>query len=199
MEKNSIKIFMGIDLAGSKYRSTGVAFLDKNLRIILEPNEVLTDKEILDCIDRLQPEWIGIDAPLSFPKSRNKMRLCDRKIRNFGSPAFSPLLLSSLTERAIQLHHILSRKGYRCIEVYPRATQNILKIKTEGKKPTRIWRSSLQKELLKWIRNLTPPEKRLYSSHILDAILCAYTAYCRWRGNYQEIGDEEGRIVIPSF
>lgn len=198
MLKKCNRIFMGLDLAATHHRSTGVALLDKHLRVFFGPWEVLTNREILDSVRKFQPEWIAIDAPLSFPKE-GKMRVCDKNMRRFGSPALSPWLLSSLTKRGIKLYKLLLKEGYRCIEVYPRATQNVLKIKTEGKKPTRIWRSSLQKGLSRWIKNLPSPEEKLYSSHILDALLCAYTAYCKGKGNYQEVGDEEGRIVVPSF
>jgi len=113
------------------------------------------------------------------------------------SPALPPVLIASLTKRGVSLYNILTGEGYNCIEVYPRATQRILKIKTEGRKSRISWRVSCQKGISKWVNNVALPEEKVYSSHILDAILCAYTAYCRWKGMYREVGDREGKIVVP--
>lgn len=189
--------FMGIDLAGKEEKPTGWAIIDNNLSLWTEPGEVFSNLEIIEKVREIRPEWIGIDAPLSFPRGKDKMRLCDKKLRQFGSPALSPFFLSSLVKRGMEIARILKDEGYKYIEVYPRATQKILNIKTEGKKPGKSWCISCQREISKLLRGILPPEKKVYSSHALDAILCAYTAYCRWKGNYREIGGEEGKVVVP--
>ncbi len=83
------------------------------------------------------------------------------------------------------------------MEVYPRATEKVLGIQVKGKKPNRLWRNTLQRELATWIKGLPSSRKVLLSAHALDALLCVYTVLCRYRGCYREIGDEEGIIVIP--
>jgi len=192
------QIFLGLDLAANYRFPTGLAVIDQSLKIVARPEEVFTDKEIMNRVRKRNPELIAVDAPLSFPKKGSKMRLCDRELRQFGSPALSPFWIASLTRRAISLCQKLNKEGYRWIEVYPRATQNVLKIKLPGTvKSSLKWRASLQRALSLWIDNIPSPEERIFSSHILDAILCAYTAYCRWKGDYQEIGNEEGKIIIP--
>jgi len=198
LEKHSIR-FMGLDLAGSVHRPTGWAIIDENLYICEEPGEVFSDEQILEKVDKYEPHWIGIDAPLSFPKKGNKTRLCDRELRKFNVSALSPFFIASLTKRGIMLCRILTKRGYSCIEVYPRATQKILGITVAGKKSDKKWCYLLQRELsLKAkIKGLPLPTKKFYSSHVLDAILCAYTAWCRWKGIYQEVGNREGKIVIP--
>jgi len=193
--KNLSFKFMGLDLAAKIMHPTGWAVIDERATICMEPGEVFSDYEILDKVKMIQPEWIGIDAPLSFP--RNKMRSCDKQLRKFGSPALPPVLIASLTRRGMKLYQVLTKKGYKCIEVYPRATQKILGIKTEGKKTAMQWRVSCQEGISRWVGGLSLPKRKVYSSHILDAILCAYTAYCRWKGTYMEVGDEEGKIVVP--
>lgn len=194
--------FAGLDLAGSSARPSGWALMDKKIRLCAEPEEVFTDEAIIKRIEKFPPSallWIGIDAPLSFPRGEKKMRLCDRKLGKFGSPALSPLLIASVTRRGARLAKLLREKSYRVIEVYPRATQRILGIKAEGKKSSLRWRTSCQKELSTWVEGISPLGDNVYSSHILDAILCAYTAYCRWKGNYQEIGDKRAKVVVPSL
>lgn len=190
--------FLGLDLAANPRSPSGLVIIDRSLKIIGGPEEVFTDEEIMDRVRKFNPELIAIDAPLSFPKKGSKTRLCDRELRQFGSPALSPFWIISLTRRAISLRQRLNKEGYRWIEVYPRATQNVLKIKVPrtGKSSLK-WRTSLQNNLSLWIGNIPSPQKKLFSSHILDAILCAYTAYCKWKGNYQEIGDEEGKVIVP--
>jgi len=101
--KQPSKIFMGFDLAANPLRPTGWAVVDESLRIYLEPEEVFSDEEILDRVREFQPQWIGIDAPLSFPGKERKTRLCDRELRRFGSPTLPPVLIASLTRRSFFL------------------------------------------------------------------------------------------------
>lgn len=193
--KNSAYRFVGLDLAANPHRPTGWALIDENTKLCTQPGELFSDEQILAKIEKIKPQWIGIDAPLTFP--REKMRVCDRELRKFGSPALSPLLIISLTRRGVKLKKLLRDKNYRCIEVYPRATQKILGIETEGRKSGIKWRVSCQRGISKWVEGLCLPEENVYSSHMVDAVLCAYTAYCRWKGCYQEVGDEEGKVVVP--
>ncbi len=192
-------IFLGLDLAGSPKRPTGWAAIDENKRMFIDPGEVFSDEQIKSKIEDLSPQWIGIDAPLSLPQGKEECyssRFCDRQLRELGIPCLPPALLGSLTFRGVRLAQELKKKNYSFIEVYPRATQEILGIKPKGKKPTLKWREGIQKRLSFWILGI-PPQELLFSAHTLDALLCAYTAYCRGKGKFQEIGDEEGIIVIP--
>jgi len=193
-------IFLGLDLAGSPKRPTGWAAIDKNRRMFINPGELFSDEQIRRKIEDLSPQWIGIDAPLSLPQGKGECyssRFCDRQLRELGISCFPPALLGSLTFRGVKLAQELKEKNYSFIEVYLRATQKVLGIKPEGKKPTLKWRESLQESLSSWILGIPSPQKLVFSSHILDALLCAYTAYCKEKGKFQEIGDEEGIIVIP--
>ena len=193
-------IFLGLDLAGTPEKPTGWAAIDEDKRIFINPGELFSDEQIRTKIEDLSPRLIGIDAPLSLPRGKGgcySSRFCDRQLRELGIPCLPPALLGSLTFRGVRLAQELKEKNYPFIEVYPRATQKILGIKSESKKPTLRWRESLQKRLSPLILGIPSPQKLLFSSHILDAVLCAYTAYCKEKGEFREIGDEEGIIIIP--
>jgi len=55
-----------------------------------------------------------------------------------------------------------------------------------------------QKELMKVIKG-KDVERRLLKKDEIDAIFCAITACLYYFGKTKEIGDETGRIVIPSL
>ena len=198
-DKVERSLFAGVDLAGSPSRETGWAVIDED-RKLLSHCHLFSDDEIRKRVKDISPKWIGIDAPLTLPLGRGgnyNTRLCDRKLAKFGVSTIAPSLLGSLTFRGIRLAQMLKEEGYSFIEVYPRATEKVLKIKVKGKKPTLSWRESLQDGLSLLIKAIPSPRERLFSAHILDAILCAYTAYCKDKGNYEEVGDEEGVVVVP--
>jgi len=193
-------LYAGIDLAGSPSRKTGWAVIDDEKKLFEHPCHLFSDEEILERIRKLSPAWIAIDAPLSLPKGKGgnyATRSCDRQLAKIGAPALSPALLGPLTFRGVHLAEILKKEGYRFIEVYPRATEKVLQIKVEGRKPTLKWRRSLQERLSFYIDGIPSSQEKLFSAHILDAVLCAYTAYCRGKEKYEEIGDEEGMVIVP--
>jgi len=193
-------LYAGIDLAGNPLRETGWAVMDNKRELAECPCHLFSDEEILKRIRDLSPAWIGIDAPLSFPRGKGgnyTTRTCDRELTRLGSPTLSPAFLGSLTFRGVCLAKILEKSGYSFIEVYPRATEKVLRMRVQGRKPTLIWRRSLQKRLSLYVRGIPSPGTKLFSAHILDAILCAYTAYCRGIAKYKEVGDEEGVVVVP--
>jgi predicted nuclease with RNAse H fold len=188
---------LGIDLAGSEKRKTGICILNEEL----EANcfYLFKDKEILDLIEKEKPDLIAIDAPLSLPKGRKSLkrrskihfRKCDRELWSFGIKFFPITLgpMRKLTERGIKLRKILEKK-YKVIEVYPGATQDILKIprKQKGLKKLKKGLEKLGIKILK--KNLNGDE--------LDAITSALTGFLYLRGKYIAIGDEkESQIILP--
>ena len=62
-------IVVGIDLAGSPRRDTGVCALRGMTLTSIET--LHTDQEILDFIDLIRPDLVAIDAPLSLPPTGN--------------------------------------------------------------------------------------------------------------------------------
>jgi predicted nuclease with RNAse H fold len=79
-------LVVGVDLAGSPLRNTGVCALCG--MTITSISTVHTDDEILDFVERNRPDLIAIDAPLSLPPGRTSLeernaehfRLSDREL-----------------------------------------------------------------------------------------------------------------------
>ena len=188
---------LGIDLAGSEKRKTGICILNEKM----EANCfcLFKDREILDLIEKEKPDLIARDAPLSLPKGRKSLkrkskihfRKCDRELWKFGIKFFPITLgpMRKLTERGIKLRKILEKK-YKVIEVYPGATQDILKIprKQGGLKKLKRGLEKLGIKILK--KNPNGDE--------LDAITCAFTGLLYLKRKYIAIGDKkEGQIILP--
>jgi predicted nuclease with RNAse H fold len=187
---------LGIDLAGSEKRKTGICILDEKLRA--NSLFLFKNSEILDLIEREKPDLIAIDAPLTLPKGRKSLkkrskihfRKCDKELWKLKIKFFPITLgpMRKLTERGIKLRKILEKK-YKVIEVYPGATQDILKIprKQKGLKKLKKGLEKLGIKILK--KNLNGDE--------LDAITCAFTGFLYLKKNYLAIGDKkEGQIIL---
>jgi len=189
---------LGIDLAGSEKRKTGICIL--NEKLVAHCFCIFEDKEIIDLIEKEKPDLIAIDAPLSLPKERKSLkrkskihfRKCDRELLKFKIKFFPITLgpMRKLTERGIKLRKILEKK-YCVIEVYPGATQDILKIerKQRGLKKLKKGLENLGIKILK--KNPNGDE--------LDAITCAFTGFLYLKGKFIAIGDrKEGQIILPN-
>jgi predicted nuclease with RNAse H fold len=191
-------IVIGIDLAGSEKRNTGICILKENLEA--KCFVVHKDQEILDLIEKFKPDLITIDAPLSLPKGRKSLdrrekihfRECDKKLFELGIKFFPITLgpMRMLTKRGIKLRRILEKKGYKVIEVYPGATQDILKIARKNVSLKKL-REGLKKLGIKI-------EERELTHDELDAITAAFTGYLHLKGMSLSLGNEkEGVIVVP--
>lgn len=193
---------LGIDLAGSEKRETGICFLNEKLEA--DCFTVFKNKEILEFIKKTEPDLIAIDAPLSLPLGRKSLkkpltkrsagrhfRKCDLALFKLGIKFFPITLgpMRKLTERGIKLKKFLEKK-IKVIEVYPGATQDILKIPRK-QKGLALLRKGLRKLGIKNLRkNLTGDE--------LDAVTSAYTGWLYLKGKYLPIGDKkEGLIILP--
>lgn len=196
--RKKIKI-LGIDLAGSEKRKTGICILDSKLQA--KAFCVFKDEEILKIVEKEKPHLIAIDAPLGLPQGRKSLkrefkihfRECDKALLKLKIKFF-PLTLGpmrKLTERGIKLKKILEKK-YKVIEVYPGATQDILKIprKSQGLKKLH---NGLKKLKIKGL-------KRRFNADELDAITSAFTGYCYLKGKTISLGKKtEGQIIIPKI
>ncbi|KPJ57074.1 hypothetical protein AMJ49_02885 [Parcubacteria bacterium DG_74_2] len=189
---------LGIDLAGSEKRKTGICLMDEELKancLIL-----FKDKEILEFIDKEKPKLIAIDAPLSLPLGRKNLRRskihfrkCDKELFSLGIKFFPITLepMRSLTKRGMKLRKILKKRGFEVIEVYPGASQDLLSIPRKGKGIEKLL-SGLKKLGVRGLKkNLTGDE--------LDAITCCYTGLMYLKKNYITIGNKkEGQIILPN-
>jgi predicted nuclease with RNAse H fold len=193
-------IVVGLDLAANHKKQSGFCILNENLEV--KTFLLFTDNEILEYVKRYDPELIAIDAPLSLPlgrtsleeKSNIHLRLCDRELLELGIKFFPITLgpMRKLTERGIKLKLMLENLGYKVIEVFPGATQDILGLVRKNQNVNKL-REGLISLGIKGIKNEMNDDE-------LDAITCALTGLLYLRGECIELGDKkEGILIIPKF
>ena len=189
-------VVVGVDLAGSPRRPTGVCVL---CGMKAQTHIALTDEEILNSIYQAQPNIVPIDAPLSLPNGRKTihdrsgehLRDCDRELQKRGI-RFFPITLGPmrmLTERGLALKAKIEEMGYRAVECYPGGAQDVWGIPRQHRDIKGLWRGV--KEL--GVRGLT--EAR--TSDELDAVTAALVGRWFLLGKGEMLGSEEG-IVMPS-
>ncbi|MCD6371477.1 MAG: DUF429 domain-containing protein [Candidatus Aenigmarchaeota archaeon] len=192
-------ISLGIDLAGSLKRKSGICAMNERLKIILLKT-VFEDEEILKIVKQAKPDIIAIDAPLSLPKGRKSLekkgnihfRKCDRELWKLGIKFFPITLgpMRKLTQRGIALKKKIEKLGFKVIEVYPGATQDLLNIPRKQKGLRRLARGLIELG----IRGIKGSE----CGDELDAITAAYTGILYLKNEYTSIGDpSEGLIILP--
>ena len=189
---------VGIDLAGSPKRDTGICTLKKDN--VTFCTTLHTDQEIIDFLEKENPLLIAVDAPLNLPPGRKSMkdrngehfRPCDRELLRRGI-RFFPITLGPmrlLTERGIRLKRFLTRRGYSVIEVYPGAAQDIWHT---GRKQDGL--SKLRKGLEKL--GVNGLSKKMTGDE-LDAVTAALVGRLFLRGKAEVLGNfKQGAIVIP--
>ncbi len=187
---------MGVDLAGAAHRPTGICIL-RGLRA--ETQVVLGDEEILQRVFDARPDLVPIDAPLSLPDGRvtindrkgGHFRDCDRELRRRGI-RFFPITLGPmrmLTERGMALKAKIEAMGYRAMECYPGAAQDLWGIPRQHKD---------RAGLLTGLRKLGVKElPEALTGDELDAATAALVGRWFLQGKAELIGGAEG-IVIPS-
>jgi len=189
---------VGIDLAGSPNRNTGLCTLKKG--IITSCTILHTDQEIINYVEKEDPAIVAIDAPLNLPPGRRSIedrngehfRPCDRELLRRGI-RFFPITLGPmrlLTKRGIRLKRTLTRRGYAVIEVYPGAAQDIWRT---GRKQDGL--SKLRKGLEKLgVKGLHEE----MSGDELDAVTAALVGRFFLRGKAEVLGNfKRGAIVVP--
>jgi len=190
-------MIVGIDLAGSEKRPTGFCALNG---MSSECCVLYTDKEIIENVERIKPKIVAIDAPLALPKGRKSLeerckihlRKCDRQLLDMKIKVFPITLgpMRMLTKRGIKLRRILERKGFKVIEVYPGAAQDIWKIprKQEGLEKLRrgLMKLGVKGDIGK--KDITGDE--------LDAITSALVGRAYLHGKHMAIGDPEEILMI---
>ena len=189
---------VGIDLAGSPKRNTGICWLQA--RTVRSYATVYTDSEILDFVVKVNPDIVAIDAPLNLPPGRKSIedrngehfRPCDRELLKRGI-RFFPITLGpmrSLTVRGISLKKKLSRRGYRVIEMYPGAAQDVWKIARKQDGLQQLRRGLEKVGLIGLNKEMNGDE--------LDAISGALVGRLFLQGKAEVLGNfRQGAIVIP--
>ncbi len=190
---------MGVDLAASVKRKTGVAFLSLSLECSYDT--LYSDEEIINYAKKLKPEVIVIDAPLSVPKGRRSIddrngphfRKCDLELKRMKIKFFPITLgpMRELTKRGMSLASKLRFLGFKVIESYPGGVQDVLKIPRK-------------KDLKKLIDGLIGLGLKGCSynmnDHEADAATIAYLGVLYLKGKALALGDpEEGLLYLPSL
>lgn len=171
-------VTLGIDY-GSKLAGT-TALVWENEHGLLECRQSEKKKDadrfILQWVERLQPDRILIDAPLSLPGVyRNLPGYSDYFYRKADreAGAMSPMFLGGLTARAMQLCRQLQVGDRQIAEVYPGGLARLMHFSTIGyKKDMRSVSAVLEVISDKFQLNII--KETFCSWHAIDALL----AYC---------------------
>ena len=159
--------FIGIDLAASMHNDSGLAVLQDGK--VAEVKIVKTEKEILDFVQKHNPQLIAIDTPLSFPLE-GEYRQAEKILHIMGISTFPLKGLKSmelLVKRAMRLAKSLKENNFSVIETFPKPLLNHFRITTKN-------------------------------PHIRDAIICANVANLHQKGRTIAYGDnKEGQIIMP--
>lgn len=188
-------IIVGVDLAGSPRRPTGICIL-KGLKA--ETSVAYTDEEILHVIEQVQPSLVPIDAPLSLPPGRKTihdragehLRACDRELQR-RKIRFFPITLGPmrmLTERGLRLQTKLKRMGFQTVECYPGGAQDVWGLPRQHKNSRQLLKG-LQKLGVKGLAEDATGDE-------LDAVTAALAGRWFLQGKGEMLGGESG-ILLP--
>jgi len=193
-----LRIVLGVDLAGSSNRPTGLCSLREDG--LCETWVVYRDEEIVDAATRHRPAVVAVDAPLGIPRGRRSLderepihfRECDLELRRRGI-RFFPITIGpmrSLTKRGIWLKGALEELGLEVVEVFPGGAQDILGLPRKQHNLRRLIRG-LKKLGLRGLKDGISGDE-------VDAVTCALTGLLYLRGEYDALGDrDEGQIIMP--
>ena len=196
---------VGIDLTGSENKASGICILEEGKAYL---KTALTDEEIISAAIAAKPTIISIDSPLSLPRGRcctsdscqcrkyGILRECERILMKRGVPVYPCLIKSmqKLTARGIRLSQIFREKGFKVIESYPGAAQDILRFPRK-----QLDLDELKIDLMNMGIELCPGEEPIIHDEI-DALTSALVGYFYLIGMYEAIGnDEEGYLIIPDL
>jgi hypothetical protein len=128
-------------------------------------------------------------------RSRYKVRKCDKELKKFGIRFFSFNLdgMKKLSERGIRLKSILESKGIEVIETYPGAFYDMIGLPRPKSK-------NMAKHVLKVLIEAfrLNYNKRSFSLHELDSIVCALVGKFYLEGKFISLGDpKEGLLILP--
>ena len=189
-------VVVGVDLAGSPRRPTGLCVL-RGLQA--RTRVAFPDEEILSTIDQTQPDLVPIDAPLSLPAGRATIddrsgahfRECDLELRRRGI-RFFPITLGPmrmLTERGLALRAKIEELGYRVIECYPGGAQDVWGLPRQHRD-----RQGLRRGLERLgVKGLT----EAMTGDELDAVTAALVGRWFLLGHGEMLGGECG-IMMPA-
>lgn len=188
---------LGIDLAGSPKRPTGVCAL-RGMRA--NADILYDDVNLLAYVSKVGPDIVAIDAPLTLPPGRKSIddnnglhfRLCDLELRKRRIPFFPITLgpMRTLTLRGIALRKALEARGIKVIEVYPGGAQDIWGLPRQHRDLPAL-RRGLSKLGVKGLKSEMTGDE-------MDAVTCALVGRLFLQGQAEVYGSwSEGAIVMP--
>ncbi|MEA3254597.1 MAG: DUF429 domain-containing protein [Candidatus Altiarchaeota archaeon] len=178
---------VGIDLAGNPRNHTGFCILNTGDNKKIVTTSILhSDSEIMEEIEGVNPDLIAVDAPLTFSGVN---RRCDDELHRYGALPVTLRGMEVLAKRGTELAEKLRKKNFRVIEVYATCSGKILGFydKNERSMHKNLMNSGLEGSI----------HKRIPTKDEIDAIFSALTAYLHLNGSTEEVGDENGKIIIP--
>ncbi|MFX1487297.1 MAG: hypothetical protein ACFFBS_09435 [Promethearchaeota archaeon] len=192
--------YIGVDLgasAVSKKASSAVAILGDSGCLINEPKHFNTAAELVQLLSQFNPQSIilAVDAPRSVPDNTTEnyaYRSCEKEIKTVDKGAGSFYGAAALYIRWYEIE-----TGYlqnvKVIETYPRVVWKILGLpetpKYYRKNREAVWSS---------VGELVMGTCKGFSPHQIDAILCAYTAFCYGNQRIHWFGKPgEGLVITP--
>jgi predicted nuclease with RNAse H fold len=194
--KLDYKLFLGVDLAGSEKRNTGISFVENNsiLTCIIR-----NEKELFEIMQKIQ--FIYIDAPLTLPHARNSLdvrnehhfRECDLLLRKRGIKFFPITLgpMRMLTQRGMRLREMLSKLGKEVYEVFPGAFYDVFGVKRKDRDTIQALYKTLSGFFGLSLKVDYPSQDEL------DAIACLFTGFFHKLNLTECLTGIDGTIVIP--
>lgn len=193
--------YIGVDLGASalsKKASSAVAILDDAGRLVDEPQHFSTSAELTEVISQFNPQSVilVVDAPRSVPdhtKENYAYRSCEREIKKVDKGAGSFYGAAALYIRWYEIETEYLR-NIKVIETYPRVVWKVLGL---PETPKNFRRNRDEVWLL--VGRLVMKSCEGFSAHQIDAVLCAYTAFCYGNGKISWFGEPgEGLIITPA-
>ena len=204
---------MGLDPTSSEKKASGCALLDSEGNL-LHLCAISTDAEILDLVRQFEPDIVGIDSPLGYPKGmccletscpcesvhEFKGRRCERMLSAQGISLYyttKRTFIKRMIYRARDLKVKMEAMGSRVIEVYPYGSKVRLFGKPIPKKTRREGLEFLHSRLGELVPGLSDYEGRI-NHDMYDGLVAAYTSYLYALGQCELVGPEdEVQIVLP--
>ncbi len=178
-------------MAGNPKNPTGFCLLEvENDKKVVKTEILHSNSEIIEKLEEIRPKIIAIDAPLTY-SGRN--RRCDDELRVYGALPVTLRGMEVLAIRGRELAKELKTRNFNFIEIFATATGKILGFYSDNKKTAK---REMQKNLLK--ANLSGDlERKLLTKDEIDAVFAAITGYLHLTNATRDVGDDEGRIIIP--
>ncbi len=177
---------VGIDLAGNPGNDTGFCILTVDDEKSVSTSILKSDSEILERLKKVQPEIVAIDAPLIFD-GRN--RLCDEELGEYGALPVTLRGMEVLAKRGTSLADKIRKSNLNIIEIFATASAKILGFYDPDCR-------NMQKRLME-AKISGDIDRRFLTKDELDAVFAAITGYLYLNGSTLEVGNDDGRIVIP--